>query len=197
MSDSSPGGEDPGGMLIAVVGPSGAGKDSLMSYARERLAADPAVLFVRRVVTRPAAVAAEDHDTLPLEAFLASEAEGRFAVTWQAHGLHYAIPASVHGHLERGGVAVVNGSRAALPAICSAFGRVTVAEITCRPDILAARLAARGREDPQRQMARLARTVPAVTPNADRVEIDNSGEIAAAGNALTALIRSFREPRAP
>ena len=38
------------GGLFAVVGPSGAGKDSLMYAARSRL---PEVHLVRRVITRP------------------------------------------------------------------------------------------------------------------------------------------------
>lgn len=179
------------GTLIAVVGPSGAGKDSLMAYARERLGGDPAVLFVRRVITRPATVATEDHDTLPIDSFLAWQAAGSFAVTWQAHGLHYAIPASVHRHLAAGGVAVVNGSRAALPAIRTAFGRVMVIQVTCRPEILAARLAARSREDPQTQQARLARTVAAVETGADVVEIDNSGDLAISGRAFLAAVRRY------
>lgn len=178
------------GTLIAVVGPSGAGKDSLMAYACERLGADPAVLFVRRVITRSATVAAEDHDTLPIGGFLASQAAGAFAVTWQAHGLHYAIPASIHRHLACGGIAIVNGSRAALPEIRSVFGRVVTIQVTCRPDILAARLAARGREDPQGQSARLERNVPVGEGGVDTVEIDNSGDLATAGDAFVAVIRT-------
>jgi ribose 1,5-bisphosphokinase len=178
------------GSLIAVVGPSGAGKDSLMAYARERLGGDPAVLFVRRVITRPAMIDAEDHASLSVEAFHAARASGSFAVTWEAHGLHYAIPATVYRQLSSGGVAVVNGSRAALPAIRSAFGRVVTIRVTCRPEILAARLAARGREDIGHQQARLARSVATAQADTDAIEIDNSGDFAAAGDALVAAIRA-------
>ncbi|MFU0507530.1 hypothetical protein [Pseudaminobacter sp. NGMCC 1.201702] len=106
---ASTGGGVAQGLLIAVVGASGAGKDSLMTYARERLGADPAVLFVRRAITRPARIDAEDHDSLSVDAFLAAQASGAFAVAWEAHGLHYAIPATAHRHLAAGGVAVING----------------------------------------------------------------------------------------
>ena len=41
------------GQLIYVMGPSGAGKDSLLGYARERLAEQPLV-FAHRYITRPA-----------------------------------------------------------------------------------------------------------------------------------------------
>lgn len=175
------------GTLIAVVGPSCAGKDTLIDYARQRFGGDPSVLFVRRVVTRIAQ--AEDHDTLSVETFTEATASGEFAVTWEAHGLHYAIPVGACRHVAGGGVAIVNGSRAALPAIRAAFARVLVVHVTCRPDVLAARLAARGREDAQGQGSRLARATMPVEALKDAIEIDNSGEIAPAGAAFAAVIR--------
>ena len=49
------------GILFFVVGPSGAGKDSLIEGARS--IGEPFV-FARRVITRPAGSAGEDHDEL-------------------------------------------------------------------------------------------------------------------------------------
>jgi len=40
------------GAFVAVVGPSGAGKDTLIAHARDALAGEPQVEFVRRVITR-------------------------------------------------------------------------------------------------------------------------------------------------
>jgi len=177
------------GTLVAVVGPSGAGKDTLIDYARRQLAGEPAVLFVRRVVTRPALASAEDHDSLPPAGFAAARAAGAFAVTWEAHGLHYAIPVAAHRHVAAGGVAVINGSRAALAEIRSAFGSVLTVSVTCRPEVLAARLAARGREDVAEQERRRARAAILPGDGPEAVEIDNSGEVAVAGDALVALIR--------
>jgi ribose 1,5-bisphosphokinase len=89
-----------------------------------------------------------------------------------------------------GGVAVVNGSRVALPIIRSTFNKVVTIHITCRPDVLAARLAARGREDEAGQRQRLARaTMAGETWRGDAIEIDNSCELASAGEALVGVIR--------
>ncbi|MGA7013248.1 MAG: phosphonate metabolism protein/1,5-bisphosphokinase (PRPP-forming) PhnN, partial [Pseudolabrys sp.] len=50
------------GRLVLVVGPSGAGKDTVITGAKAACAADSTFVFPRRVVTRPASDA-EDHDT--------------------------------------------------------------------------------------------------------------------------------------
>ncbi|PYE87904.1 phosphonate metabolism protein/1,5-bisphosphokinase (PRPP-forming) PhnN [Phyllobacterium leguminum] len=180
------------GTLLAIVGPSGAGKDSLIAYARERLASDSSVLFVRRVVTRPALACAEDHDTCSPEVFAAARIAGAFAVDWEAHGLSYGVPLETHTHLEQGGVAVLNGSRAALSQIRSAFGRVTTVRITCDPDILAARLAARRRESDAEIQRRLRRATMEAGDIGDAIEIDNSGELAIAGDTLVSVIRTIQ-----
>lgn len=171
-----------------VVGPSGAGKDTLIAFARERLAADPSVVFVKRVITRAAQPHSEDHDTLSDEAFLAQEAGGKFAVTWQAHGLRYGIPEDVRRYVAGGAVAIVNGSRAALPSIRAAFGEMLTVEVTCRPEILAARLAERGRENPREQKQRLARAAMPASKLDDAAQIDNSSDIETAGMALVGII---------
>ena len=55
------------GRLVLVVGPSGAGKDTLLDLARAMLRNDASVVFSRRVVTR--AAAGEPHDTMDPDAF--------------------------------------------------------------------------------------------------------------------------------
>ena len=59
--------------------------------------------------------------------------------------------------------------------------------ITCRPEVLSARLATRDREDAAQQQQRLGRaTIPSDLRNA--VVIDNSGDLVVAGEALLAAI---------
>ena len=179
-----------GGTFVAVVGPSGAGKDSVMAYARERLAQDATVHFVRRVITRPAVPSLEDHDTMSPAAFATAQAAGAFALSWTSHGLSYGIPVAVDEEIRSGRVAVANLSRGVLPDLRSRYANFLVAEITASPEVLARRLALRGRETDKEIAARLARTVAEERSAGDRHIIDNSGALADAGDSFIALVLS-------
>jgi ribose 1,5-bisphosphokinase len=177
-----------GGVFIAVVGPSGAGKDTIIDYAREKLDDDSGVEFVRRVITRPSDAGSEDHDTLADAAFDEAEKHGAFALSWPAHGLKYGLPASVDRTIADGRVAIANLSRGALPALRQRYANVAVVEITARHDILAERLSARGRESRGEVLARLARTAP-VDRGTDVITIDNSGAREEAGERFLEIVR--------
>ena len=87
---------------MLVVGPSGAGKDSIIRGAQNVFADDARFVFPRRVVTRKADVAAEDHDSVTDMAFALAVAKGDFAVWWKAHGNGYGIPVSIDDDLRVG-----------------------------------------------------------------------------------------------
>lgn len=178
------------GTMIVVVGPSGAGKDTLIDYAAERLRDQADVHFVRRIITRDSDAGGENHEGCSEETFQRKKVAGEFCVSWSAHGLHYGIPASVKQHLKKGGVAVANGSRSALPHFRAAFPNLKVVVVTARPEILSARLANRGRESMSEIMGRLDRKVEAICDSLDVTTIDNSGEIEEAGSVLLALLQS-------
>lgn len=181
------------GIFIALAGPSGAGKDSLIRGARRHFGSSPDVVFARRVITR-ASDANEDHDTLtPLQFRIAAE-QGAFALWWEANGLSYGIPASVREALDRGVVVVANVSRDALGQMRERFHRTLVVHVTASADRLRERLAARGREDDQDQGARLARSLlREQTVEAD-VRIENDGELDAALRQLVEVIHLFMGP---
>lgn len=181
----------PTGALVAVVGPSGAGKDSLISGVRAGFAARDDVLFVRRAITRPADAGGEEHEPMDRESFERARRAGAFAVTWEAHGLCYGVPVSVDAHLEEGRVAVLNGSRQALPLLRARYANCVVVGVTARHDLLAARLALRGRESEQEILDRLARQGSgSVALPEDALIIDNSGAIADGIGRLAGIIRS-------
>ncbi|MCB1453669.1 MAG: phosphonate metabolism protein/1,5-bisphosphokinase (PRPP-forming) PhnN [Rhizobiaceae bacterium] len=178
------------GVFIAVVGPSGAGKDTLLNLSREMLhnrSAGVETHFARRVITRAADASAEDHDTMDEAAFAAAEAEGAFSVTWRAHGLSYGLPAEIDRIIADGGVVVANGSRAALAAISERFENVVVVQVTAPRDILAERLASRGRETRADILSRLERaTLVADLPGS--VIVENTGDAEEAARKLVAVI---------
>jgi ribose 1,5-bisphosphokinase len=173
-----------GGRLVVVVGPSGAGKDTLMAFAAERLRGRADIVFVRRVITRDGDAGGEDHLAVSEAEFERRAQSGGFAVSWDAHGLRYGIPAETLQQIAEGHVAVANGSRSALPHFQSAFPSMTVINVTARPEVLAARLEARGRESREEILSRLQRSTPTRFDDYDVVTIDNSGSIEEAGEAM-------------
>ena len=150
-------------MLILVVGPSGAGKDTLLNGARERLAADARFRFVRRTITRADQLGEEAHEGVAEQAFALRQAAGEFALTWRAHGLHYGIPADIGVDLADGRVVVANVSRAVVAEAAERFP-VSVIEVSAPADVLARRLAARGREDAVDVARRLSRAIELPLP---------------------------------
>ena len=145
-------------MLVVVVGPSGAGKDTLMDQARAALAGDPGFRFVRREITRAAGAGGEEHIPVSEAEFEARCAAGAYALWWRAHGLGYGIPADIAGDLAAGRVVVANISRGRIGEAAARFPTL-VLEITAPAEVLAARLSARGRETAADIAARLAREV--------------------------------------
>lgn len=138
-------------MLVLVVGPSGAGKDTLLEAAKRALATDPRFHFVRRVVTRPADAGGEAHEPVTETEFSARD----FTLQWRAHGLSYGIATEA---MQRAPVIVANVSRTVIADAARRFP-VHVIEITAPPGVLAARLAGRNREPAADIAARLARDV--------------------------------------
>ncbi|NKE47004.1 phosphonate metabolism protein/1,5-bisphosphokinase (PRPP-forming) PhnN [Roseomonas frigidaquae] len=181
-------------MLVPVVGPSGAGKDTLMDAARARLARDPRFVFARRHITRPAEAGGEDHLPLSVTEFRRMQQEGGFALWWEAHGLLYGIPSAMEVALEGGRVVVANLSRTVLAEAASRYP-MRILNITAPYHVLAARLAARGRESAADIESRLARE--AVLPAALPVEtVLNDGSVEqGVERVLAALSRAAADAR--
>jgi ribose 1,5-bisphosphokinase len=174
------------GRLILVVGPSGAGKDTLIALARAACADDSTIVFPRRVVTREA-TASEDNEQVSLEAFQKACAGGGFAVHWQAHGHGYGLPLAIDDELRAGRTVVVNVSRTVVDAMRRAYAHVSVVSITAPSDVLAERLAARARSSDGQIEQRLRRAVDdAAAPDAT---IINVGSVEYHARQLTRIIR--------
>lgn len=180
----------PPGRLVLVVGPSGAGKDTLIDYAKQHLQGRDEIRFARRVITRPPG-AGEEHEAVDAAEFLRRLRAGAFALHWQAHGLHYGLPQGIDAWLAEGRVVVANGSRAALQAGRRRYARLLVVHVTAPPEILAQRLAGRGRENSAGQQERLARNAEVPAGDGRTVTLDNSGAVALAGERLVGVLLGY------
>jgi len=172
------------GRMVVVVGPSGAGKDTLIGRAAQYFEGRTDVHFARRVITRGADAGGEDHISVSEGGFEAMDRAGSFAVSWTAHGLKYGIPAAVLQELSQGNIVIANGSRSVLDRFRAAFPRLTVINVTARPEVLAERLEARGRETRADILKRLERGSLIVDGDYDVVTIDNSGTVDEAAHQM-------------
>ncbi len=177
------------GRFIAVVGPSGVGKDTVMEAVCTR---HPEIRRVRRVITRSAEAGCEDAEAVTPEEFEAQVRRGDFALHWQAHGMRYGIPASVDAELSAGRDVLANLSRAVLPELEKRFDRSMIVSITASPQVLAARLAARGRETAEEQAKRLQRADFRLAEGLNPVVIRNDGTLDEAVAAFSAALQPER-----
>lgn len=176
------------GRLFYVIGPSGSGKDSLMRYARERLAAHPGVVFAHRYITRPVELHGENHIALTETEFDARLAQGLFAMHWNSHGLRYGIGREINFWLAKGCNVVMNGSREYLPEARRRYPELAAVLVTVSPETLAARLRARGRETEEQIAQRILRAARFTRPDGNLEIIENGAELNVAGERLVGLL---------
>lgn len=177
------------GFWVFICGPSGSGKDSVIDSARQALGEQAGLVFSRRMVTRSVQVGSE-HDAVTPAAFSNLVESGELCWHWHAHGFGYGIARHYADVVEAGGTVVVNGSRAHVNGIV-ASPRVRVVHITASPDLLALRLAQRGRDAVGAITDRLARNGQFAGLQADLV-IVNDGPLATAGQRLADYLSSSR-----
>lgn len=175
------------GRLVLVVGPSGAGKDTLLRLAQAACSDDRGIVFPRRIVTR-ASSADEDNVAVSQDEFCRARDHGEFAVHWEAHGHLYALPRDIDDDIRAGRAVVANVSRTVIAALRRAYAHVVVVAITAPPDVLAQRLAARARQSDGNIAERLTRSVDDRSAQAD-VTILNAGSADYHGRQLVRVIK--------
>ena len=162
------------GRLIAVVGPSGVGKDTVMRGLSDTM---PELHLVRRVITRAPDLGGEDNDAVSESTFESLVENGAFIVHWGAHGLYYGVPRTTLYQINKGIDCLVNFSRKALAPAAEIFPNFIVLNITARPETLAARLSARGRETEDQIRKRLAEAQKPLPDDITAYELPNDGPL--------------------
>ncbi|MGJ5178323.1 phosphonate metabolism protein/1,5-bisphosphokinase (PRPP-forming) PhnN [Bradyrhizobium oligotrophicum] len=177
------------GRLVLVVGPSGAGKDTLLNLARRECAGDDRIVFPQRVVTREAS-AFEDNLEMSEASFREALAAGAFALHWDAHGHLYGVPRAIQDDIAAGRTVVVNVSRTVIASARRDYARVIVVNITAPAEILAERLGKRHRPSDADIGERLQRTVRDDAVAAD-ITIINVGDPTTHGRKLVEVIKGL------
>ena len=178
------------GRLVLMVGPSGAGKDTLIGLAKTACADDRNIVFPRRVITREAS-ASEDNEEVSVGTFKEALARGEYAVHWEAHGHCYALPRAIDDDIRAGHTVVANVSRTVIAAMRRVYGSVLVVSITAPPNVLAERLAMRGRGSDGTIEHRVHRTVDEAAAAPD-VTIVNTGNAEYHARQFVRIIKGDR-----
>ena len=185
------------GRLWLVVGPSGAGKDTVLAALADQLVPEDDVMIAGRTITRPNRPGeTERHIAVTTAAFDRLETAGSYALTWDSHALRYGLGVEIRNWVNAGMTVVANGSRAAVPQARAAFGlALRVAEITAPDAVLAARLVARDREAPEDIADRLTRNATLPLLDSD-LNIANVTTIETAAGTLRIALRKMHAPYA-
>ncbi len=180
--------------LVYVMGPSGAGKDSLLGWLRQHLPPTSPLHWAQRTISRPLqqshAPGTEQYESVCPATFATLRSEQAFALHWDANGLGYGVRHAQLAPLAQGRWVLVNGSRAHLPQALATFEHLLPVHITASPAVLRERLLSRGRETPDEVEARVQRARAFELPKGVApIEIHNDSTLEAAGQQLLCALQ--------
>lgn len=176
------------GRLVYVIGPSGAGKDSVLTCLRASWPATHPTHWARRTISRPLTPQGEQHEPVDDETFDQLLDSQAFAIHWRANGLRYGVRKEELQPIHSGNWVFINGSRGHLPELLNLWPEATVVHIGASVHVLKERLLARGRETPEAVAQRLQREVSLQLPQGS-ITIQNDGALqTAADELLTQLL---------
>lgn len=172
--------------LVYFMGPSGAGKDSLMQWLAQHPPPGQRLHVARRIVTRPAP---DDEATDPVT-FERLRDKGALALHWSANGWHYGVRREHLQPLFDGAWVLVSGSRAHWPTAQGLYPGLTGVYVHAPAEVLLERIRARGRETDDEVRARIERAAALPEPEGV-VRVCNDGELGEAGEALRSVLRVY------
>lgn len=179
--------------LIYLVGPSGVGKDSVLTQLKRHHYSDNQPLVAHRYITRPARADDENHIELTEFDFNRRLKSNLFLFHWQSHDYSYAVGVEIKKWLQQGHCVIINGSRQYLEQARQIFPGLMLVWMTVSEDVLRQRLQHRGRENAEEIEARIQRSKKiAVMQADDYLTIYNDRSIEDTVEKLLALVESTR-----
>ncbi len=143
------------GRLIYLMGPSGAGKDTVLLGLSSLLGSS--AYLAPRVITRASTATEPASVSVTQAEFEYMESSGRLAMAWRANGLAYGVLRDINDRLVEGCDVLLNGSRAYLPEARRKYADLVPVLLNVEPELLRQRLHARGRENTHQILQRLQR----------------------------------------
>ena len=181
------------GQLFYVMGASGAGKDSLIQYARQHLGKSKSVKFAKRYITRPPNTEGDvNHHSIGPAEFDRRLGKGHFAMHWMRHGCQYGISREIDIWLDEGKGVVINGSRQYYSQARKDYPGLHAILIQADHDLLRERLLTRGRDSPENIEKRMQWAEDLINfENQDETFsiINNNGPLRIAGEKFLAILQ--------
>ncbi|MBC8210616.1 MAG: ribose 1,5-bisphosphokinase [Gammaproteobacteria bacterium] len=143
--------------LYFLVGPSGAGKDTLLRELKKNQYAETQPLVAHRYITRDPREGDENHVELCPFDFNRRLEAGLFLFNWESHGYQYAIGREVKKWVKSGHNVIINGSREYFPVAREILPALVPIWISVSEQILRQRLISRGRETAEQIEQRILR----------------------------------------
>ncbi|MBI3352986.1 MAG: hypothetical protein HY036_10470 [Nitrospirae bacterium] len=176
--------------IILLVGPSGAGKDTLLKEAKDYFNENPKIHFIRRYITRRPSEF-EDNYFVDDTAFEVLRMNGYFISYWYAHHLKYGVPERELSQLNQEDIVVVSISREKVSDFEDRYGeRVITLNITADREIIEKRLKNRNRENQAQIETRLQR-MDAPVKARNLIHFNNNQKLAVSSKAFTTLLETL------
>ena len=176
--------------LVAFVGPSGSGKDTLMVKVRDLLLSSGIdIHIVQRMITRKPD-STEGFLTLSADDFIKKIENKHFVLHWDIYGNKYGIPhEEIDPYLESGYIVLVNLSRTALTKLKQIYPKAKIVVIHVSKELAAERIKIRKRDTGKNLEARISRLQEKVDVPFPDLIIKNEGEINLSLQVLEEFLR--------
>ncbi|MHC5224794.1 phosphonate metabolism protein/1,5-bisphosphokinase (PRPP-forming) PhnN [Ignatzschineria sp. LJL83] len=178
-----------------IMGPSGAGKDSVIEEVSEHLGDEisrPLRYITRKIVSNDA----EHHNVLTTQTFEEFLEKSCFSLCWEANGFYYGYDKQWLADLGKGKIVLLNGSRSYWDEakakygdkLCPVYFNISIEKQTKR-------LQGRGRESEKEIEARISRSqdLSHLSGNEEIVQLDAEQPLQNVVNDFISIVLSHRK----